>query len=844
VDDVRVRGAVLLQLAERGGSLAPRPGLWALRLVALALMAGQALAPVLPGRLPWQATAGLTILLLLARRTRLATAVAVVVAAAIGHGQVDSLLRPALSEEHVAHLAGRTLEVRGRLVERPSRRASGTRLLLEVAEARTGGGWRAARGRVLVTVRRAEIGWMRGDELQGWFRLRRPRNFGNPGEFDYESFLARQGIYVTGFAASDRGWTRRGSHRLRPGTWLERWRGGVAETIEATLAEPQRQLVRALLLGDGGALGVEVRERYARAGVSHILSISGLHVSLVVAVAYAASRWLLGRSERLLLRANVPKIALLLSLPPVLAYAAVAGGSTPTLRAVVMIVLLLAGTLLDRRRDWVTTLAAAALAINLCWPGSLFEASFQLSFVAVLSIVLGMRRVAVAWRAWEERRLLRLRPGRWEWLRWCVLYEAVTLCAVAGTAPLGAWHFHRVSLVALLANALAVPVLGWVPVALGLLAVFIHPLSSDLSAYVLAVVGAVVAAGDLIVRACAALPGAAPLVPTPNLIELTLAYAALGGLLVTDRRRRRLVLALCAGLAAADTAYWYVERFHRTDLRVTFLSVGQGDSAVVEFPGSEVMVVDGGGLSATFDVGERIVAPYLWTRKIGAVDTLVLSHAQFDHYGGLGFLAAEVGARALWWNGMPGSGKLFDAFLRAVRENGVDVTEVRRGFQHRVGGVEIVALAPEPSFRGDLNDGSLALRLRYGPTSILFAGDLEVEGERRLLAAASDLLPSTILKVPHHGSRTSSTAAFLEAVAPTHAVVSAGHDNRFGMPHPEVVAAYRERGVRLWRTDRHGAVAFRIGAGGDVEVRPMRHGLSSLDTIDEARLKRGVDSSD
>jgi competence protein ComEC len=830
-------------LASGEGTPAPHPSPWALRLVTAGLMVGQALAAPLPGRTPWPAAAGLVALLAVARRTRLATAVAVLGAAVLGHGQVDALLRPALGEQHVSRLAGETVEARGWIVERPSRRASGTRLLLEATAVRRGDVWRPAYGQVLLTVGRSEQGWMRGDELQGWFRLRRPRNFGNPGEFDYESFLGRRGIYVTGYAGGDRGWTR----TARPpgaGTALESWRAGVARSLETALGEPERGIVAALLLGESGALGPDVYDRYNRAGVSHVLSISGLHVGLVGAAAYGAARWALARSEWLLLTANVPKLSMLFSLPPVLVYAAIAGGSLPTLRAVVMVVLLFAGTLLDRQRDWLTTLAAAAFAISLCWPGSLFEASFQLSFVAVLAIVVGMRPITEWWNAWEERRLVRLRPGPWGVLRWLVLYEAVTLCAVAATAPLTAWHFHRVSLVALLANAVVVPVLGWIPVGLGLVAVFVHPLAPDVAVPLLRLVGAVVWAGDRLVALCAAVPGAAPRVVRPTAFELVLSYGFLAALLVANRKRRRAALAACAVLACADAGYWYAERFHRADLRVTFLSVGHGDSAVIEFPGSAVMVVDGGGLSATFDVGERIVAPYLGTRKIGEVDALVMSHAQFDHFGGLGFLVSDIGARELWWNGIAGHGVRFDAFWRSLEENGVRPAEVRRGFRRRVGGVEILALAPGEAIPNDPNDGSLTLRLRYGPTTLLFPGDLEADGERRLLAGADGLLRSTILKVPHHGSRTSSTAAFLDAVSPRHAVVSAGYDNRFGMPHAEVIDRYRERGTRIWRTDQDGAIVFRIAADGSIRVRAFRDGGSPLDTGARARLKRGVHSSD
>ena len=330
--------------------------------------------------------------------------------------------------------------------------------------------WRPTTGRLLVTVRTVEQPWQLGDGLEAQLALRHPRNFGNPGEFDYEAYLARRQVYVTGFAPSDRAWRRRPIRRWTVRGYLEHWRDAVGRTIRQTLDGDTATIVAALLIGEAAALTPEIRQRYARAGVSHVLAISGLHVGLVAAAAYAAARWLLSRSEWLLLRANVPKLALMFTTLPVLFYAAIAGGSLSTIRAVVLVQLSVVATLVNRPRDWLACLAVTAIAISLWWPGSLFEISFQLSFVAVLAIVLGMRRVTTWWNAWEEARLVRLRGPHWRLLRWFVLSQAVTVCALLGTAPLTAWHFNRLSFVAVVANAFAIPLLGFLPVSIGLLA--------------------------------------------------------------------------------------------------------------------------------------------------------------------------------------------------------------------------------------------------------------------------------------------------------------------------------------------------------------------------------------
>src|SRR5215468_6457416 len=287
--------------------------------IAGGLLAGQCLAATAPGPL-WQELLVLAALTALgpARRWPMPlplAAGAALLAAALGHWQVDGVLRPQLPADHVQHMAGARLVVRGRVCERPVRRPGKTRVVIETAAVRHGDGWEPSEGRVLVTVRGATQPWQRGDGVEALLGTRRPRNFGNPGEFDFEAFLARRAIYLTAFAADDRAWIRTPA----PDGWavgIERWRDAVVHSIESTLAPPTAAITAALLVGDAIALPPDVRDRYARAGVSHVLSISGLHVGLVAGGAYALLRWLFARSERALLYASVPKLAMAASLAP------------------------------------------------------------------------------------------------------------------------------------------------------------------------------------------------------------------------------------------------------------------------------------------------------------------------------------------------------------------------------------------------------------------------------------------------------------------------------------------------------------------------------------------------
>lgn len=751
-------------------------------------------------------------------RTRRAPSLALLVLCAAAHWQTTVVLRPDLPAAHVASFAGAAHEVRARVAAPPSGPAGRTRLLLDVTAVRRGLDWIPTRGQVLATLHESQKPWREGDGAQGALTLRRPRNFGNPGEFDYESHLARQSIYATGSWSSDASWRRRNPP---PGTvgLVPRWRRQVVDAIDRTLDGAAREIVAALLVGSGD-LPPDLRERYARTGLSHILSISGLHIGLVAGAAYAGARWLLSRSERCLLAANVPKLALAATAPPVLLYAALAGASLPTVRSAAMGLLLVFAVLVDRQRHWLSSLAAAALGISLYRPGSVLDISFQLSFSAVLAIVVGMRRLAEVWERFERERLLRLRGRHWQAVRWLFLYLGVTVCATIGTAPLSAWHFNRFSWISLVANPLLVPLLGAVPVGAGLVAAVLAPFAPAAAGALLRIVGFVVDCSDRLVAALAAVPGAAVDVVSPSPLELALVYALLAAVLLPPGRRRRLACLACALALLADGGYWLVQRHLRAHLTLTFLSVGQGDCTVVEFPGSSVMVIDAGGFSPTFDTGERIVGPFLWRRKIARLDHLVLSHPDFDHYGGTFFLADHFAPAEFWWTGGgPGDSGLG----RRLAAHGTAPLELRRGLRRTIGGVEVAVLGPGASPTAGENDRSLVLRLRYGPTTVLLPGDIERASEAELVAELRGELPAAILKVPHHGSRTSSSAAFLDAVAPRLAIVSAGFDNRFGMPHREVVEAYDRRGVEVLRTDLDGAIRVDIAPTGRIEVTRTRN---------------------
>ena len=737
-----------------------------------------------------------------------------------GNLSLQRVYAPDFPPPHLRHLSlPQKVILEGWLFQEPERGPTRGRLYLEAQRVWQDGQSRPATGKVLVTVRHFQDRkdpWQYGDVMKLPLKLRIPRNFQTPGSFDYEGYLARRDIYLSAFV-----WDAEKIKKVeladREGTWLrhriEHVRRTVGGFFDEQLSAKSAAILRALIIGDKSRLDPELRDSFTRVGVAHVLAISGLHIGLVATLAYGAWWWLLARSQYVLLMWSVPKLAALFTLPVVLLYAGLAGGSVSTLRAVIMVAVFLTALLLDQKEEVFRSLALAALSVSLIWPGAVFDVSFQLSFVAVLAIFLGLHRFRAWWDNRDETRAVHLSPWRRRLRRWAILYGLVSLSATVGTLPLVATYFHTVPLVGFAANLLVVPFLGSAAVVLGLVATALVFLHMGAATLVVWCAGAVVSLGVWMVEAIAVLPFAAVHFVTPTLFELILFYTLCVSLLFFSHFQppwlRRVFFSCLFSLVLCDGLYWITQRYFHTELRVSFLDVGQGDAAVVEFPGSHVMVIDGGGfMSQTFDSGRAIVAPFLWQKKIGQVDTLVLSHPNLDHYGGLEFLAEHFGVTSFWFNADKRSkSQRFKRLMTTLERNGVEIRPLCSGSQDQeINSVRIQILHPPCSQTGlDTNDASLVLRLSHGEVDILFSGDVETAGERILLSTSAQLA-SEILKVPHHGSRSSSTLPFLEAVSPQVAIASLGHHNRFRFPAPKVVDRYERQGVALLRTDQAGTI--------------------------------------
>jgi competence protein ComEC len=802
---------------EKAESLAARPANiqpsnW-LVILTVALLAGQAIA-ALPFHFSFLfiflPLAPLPLLFSRSWRQPALLAIAALLLLVFGYVRHQKLLIPAFAPNHLRSVMSEDarLYLEGTLIQEPEKLPGRSRWLLRFDRLWHPTGAEDINGDLLLSIRNVHREWRFADRVRFWLQPRVPRDAGNPGGFDYATYLARRGIYATAFLDNDAEVelvARRATGALAA---IESLRRNMRSYIDQNFSHDNGALLKALVVGDMGGISKEIRETFTAAGVNHVLSISGLHVSMLGLVVFWLIRFGCSFNTYLLLRFNWIKVGTFFSFLAVIFYTAIAGAMVPTVRSAIMIGVYEVAVLLDREEEVFTSLTFAALLIGLVWPGVIADISFQLSFLAVFFIVWGMR---VAQKPLFRRQRRDELPQEKSWLReklrQAAFHLAVPLLATLGTGPLIAHYFGHLSLAGFVSNPLVVPLVGFVVVPFGLVIGFLSLAAPVATHGLIWLAEAVLSLTLWLVRMFSHLPLASIGVPAPNPFEVAILYLLMGSVILTFRYRHVSValLALIV-ILVGDGFYWWRERSNRQELRVTHLNVGQGDAAVVELPGSKVLLIDAGGTAVgDFDTGEAIVAPFLRSRKILTVDYLLVSHARIDHYGGMRTIVNEFRPSEFWSGPAKGQTARFEDLHDAVERAKIKQISWNEQEPCRViAEARLCALYPTGQKTDDL---SVVLQLEFGKVSLLFAGDID-KSDERILQQKSGRLRSTVLKVPRHGSATASTPEFVAAVQPRLAVFSVGGRNS-GIPRrEEVIERYRQIGAEIFRTDEDGAIIF------------------------------------
>ena len=628
-----------------------------------------------------------------------------------------------------------------------------------------------------------------GERWQLTVRLKRPRGTANPYGFDYEAWLFERDLRATGYVRPRTGGARQAAMVHEPGYWVERARSHLRARILSALAEsPYAGIIAALVIGDQRAIPPEQWQTFTRTGVNHLMSISGLHVTMVSGLAFALVGGLWRRVPRLTLALPAVKAAALAALCAAYAYALLAGFAVPAQRTVYMLAVVAAALWLGVFESASVVLCAALLVVVLVDPWAVLAPGFWLSFGAVAVILY----VSVG------------RIGRAHWLKnWATVQMAVTLALIP---PLLAM-FQQISIVSPLANAVAIPVVSLVVAPLAI-AGSVLPFDFVLQGAHLVMHGCMI-----LLEWMSELPDAVWQQHAPPAWTVIVAVAGLV-LLLAPRGLPGRWLGL-AGLLPLFTIM--PPALQAGAAEIVVLDVGQGNAVLVRTARHALLYDAGPQFGPAADSGSRVIVPYLRAAGVQRLDGIIVTHDDDDHWGGA---ASVLQAVPTGWllTSLPDFDPLVVQAERPWR--------CESGQQWEWDGVRFEVLHPAPASYQDPavknNDRGCVLRVEAGGRRVLLPADIERRSEEMLLAGDRDQLSADVLLAPHHGSRTSSTPEFVRAVLPRVVVFAQGYRNRFGHPQRDVVQRYRDIGSRLYRSDRDGAVTVAIRADGAIGVTPYR----------------------
>lgn len=664
-----------------------------------------------------------------------------------------------------------------------------------------------------------------GDWVRFKAKPKRIRNYKTPGVFDEETWWASQGIFVKATINSPVAFAiinhTRWSQDLFPHEYfIEQIRFAVMKKLTATIDKERIGVAAGLLLGEKSWLDDNTREFFAKTGTGHLIAVSGLHMAIISMLAGGFIYQILLRFESIILRFDILKTATIFSMLSAMFYATLTGLSPSAHRSMLMILAAGIAFLADRPKHILNALALAAWVLLLMEPLYLFNISFQLSFIAVLVVVLSSNiQSKIIKPTFQDNWLKKI-------VKWIAIASLTTIITTIGTAPLVLWHFQRLSLVSLPANLVLIPLTTFATLPCLVFGMIILPVWEHSALFLWNLANKLIEISLSYLSWLSSYPNSNVWLSRPDFF-VALIFSSLFILLLilyaNNNPLKRLRLMIILFLILTGSSAFYGKKLTRPSDTLWFhvLDVGQGLCQVVELPDGKLMLIDTGAMSEYgFDAGKNIVAPFLRHLGYDTIDIMMLTHPEQDHIGGAATLLNQFTVKEIWrtdfqddytaWSGLNETAK-----TKCERQTFFQGNEI-----FNISGVNFrFSPLAECQYVTSRNSRSLSMILTYQNKTFFVTGDMEKDREKCLISKAEDV---DVMVAAHHGSATSNSEMLLKAVQPEYIIISAGYKNRFHHPSKEVLKRFEAINARILRTDIDGTVSFKIKHNGELEAFPYQ----------------------
>lgn len=636
--------------------------------------------------------------------------------------------------------------------------------------------------------------------LQGELELPSPQR--NDGGFSYDKYCYSQNIYGSIYVSDASAINVIESGKFHFITAIQEH---ILSVLRQLLPQEQLGILLGMLIGDTSYLSEEVSQAFQKSGITHLLAVSGSNVAYMI----LATKWL---CEKIVGK----RISKWMTIGIVILFVFVSGASPSVVRAGLMAILTIVAELLARAPTTYATVATSALLILLYNPFIICDIGFLLSFGGTLGILFFYTKLQKKLTEWGKEHFPRVASSRA--FSYGLDMLSVTLAAQIFLLPIMWFYFNEVSLISLLTNLLVGPFTGMITI-LGLILYAVGMISIPIAKWISYSIYVLISWVIMAAKWCAEVPYGTITLPTITVLEMLLyyfvLYAVVSGVFHSQQKTKFLLL-----LSTFATLCAWLRFGPHTDIKISMIDVGQGDSLLIRTEQNHFLLIDGGGSeNSDYDVGEATLVPYLLNHTNGVIDMMLITHFHEDHAEGCLSVLQKMKVKQIIIGKQPKETSLYQELCQLATEKNVPIRTLVAGDSFSIDHVNGQVLFPkeETKIPEDLNNNSMVVRITYGNQQLLVTGDMEEIAEKELLE--DNALSATILKVGHHGSRTSTSQAFLETVNPTIALISCGVDNRFGHPHEEIIKRLEENACQIIRTDQCGEISLWISQKGTLRLQ-------------------------